>query len=455
LQRQTTLVKWGVILAFNALAVGVSWLASDRPVPDLARWPFPFLVRFFPGGLQPLGNVLSTLLGAIFNWSTVRYLLVANLAGIVPVLFAAGFIRRLYGFDTLGLALQFLIEAHLDPALYRLGPADLEAHDRRKAGRAAVIRNGKLTPAGQRPKNRSIARAGGPGQLIVPTEYAVQLERGGRLTRVAGPGMARLRRFEKAFKLVNLRQIVRSESVAALTQEGIPVKVEITVHCRIRASEPPSPEEPFPFDAGAVRELTINTLAGRSGLGPWTERPINLAGYLLNEVLARYRLDELFEPLDDLADPRLAIQDELRRTLNELVSEFGVEITELWLGQFDLPPEVGKQYLESRQADWQALDRARLADGRASAVRALDRARVQAQQEIVETLVAAFQAVQDAQPGGARRRLVALRLIDGLERLCRQTADAEGEDSYRLLALDRQLAQLRQAVQQRAASPGS
>jgi hypothetical protein len=57
----------------------------------------------------------------------------------------------------------------------------------------------------------------------------------------------------------------------------------------------------------------------------------------------------------------------------------------------------------------------------------MGRARALAQKEVIEALVASFQAAQKAVPEIPAKQLLALRLIDGLEQLYRQVADISGD----------------------------
>jgi regulator of protease activity HflC (stomatin/prohibitin superfamily) len=449
--QRTTLTKWILIILLNMVAFVLAWLTNGRPTPDVTQWPFSFYLGLFPGALQPIGRLLLTLAGAFLNRSILQVLLVANLAGTIPFFFGAAFINRLYGMGSFSLALDYLREALFDPSFYQ---SDVRDDEETPSGygqgsgprRVAMVIEGRLVPAAQRRANLTIAWAGGPGKVVVPPDYAAQLERGGRLTRVVGPGVARLHRFEKVYKLVSLRPVIRSRQITALTRDGIPVTVELFVHASARGSATPSPdaaESPhYPFDAGAITRITLNTLHSDSGFEDWEDRAIETAVAVFNNVLARYSVDEIFESLSAESDPRMDIQKQVREQATHLLQESGIQITELWLGQFDLPADVTGQYVEFWQADWKRKDQATLAKGQAATIRELGRARAQAQKEIIEALVTSFQAAQQSVPGIPSKQLLALRFIDSLEQLNRQVgllpADVEVQQQN--------LARLRNAI---------
>jgi len=452
LENQTNSVKWIVIIGFNILGL----VAAAIIVPPPEQGLFSFLKYRLPGALSVVGAIIGQLLNTCFSWRALRYLVIANLIATIPFLFGAQFIRKLYRFDKhkLGLwdALDYLVAAFGVTSYYYLDPSKSSATSppeiQNRTHRFVGIKDGKLTPFNKNPGNKTIALVGGPGIVIVPPEYATQLERAGRLNHVLGPGVVRLGRFEKVYKVINLRQIVRKKTVQALTRDGIPVEIEVKVQARIHASNPPNYKTPYPFDKIAIRKLITQTPSLKSGPMEWEERPAFLIGAVLNRILAKYRLDELFEPLEeDMQTPRPTIHDEIRRQLRQMARSFGVDITEVWLGDLKLPDEVTDQFLAYWKADWQRQDTSKEAEGEAAAIRERSRARAEGQEQIIETLVASFQSVKNANLGVAPKQLLALRLIDGLEHLFRQASSRETKEGDRVLMLERHLSQLRRAVQ--------
>jgi hypothetical protein len=435
--QRTTLTKWILIILLNMIAFVLAWLANGRPTPDLDQWPFSFYLNLFPGALQPIGRLILTLVGALLNRVILQYLLIANLASAIPFLFGAIFIKRLYGIESVALAMSYLWDSLFEPSFYRYDIQDDEeppagyGKGGRGSRRVAHVVDGKLVPAGQRPANRTIAWAGGPGKLVVSPDYAAQLERSGRLTRVVGPGVARLHRFEKIHKVIGLRPVIRTRQITALTRDGIPVTVELTVHACAEGSAAASTQSSnpphYPFDSQAITSITVNTLRSGTGYEDWEDRAIETAVAVFTDVVAQYSVDEVFESLGTESDPRQDIQRQVREQTAYLLRDSGIAITELWLGQFELPTDVTNQYVAFWQADWQRKDQTVLASGAAASIREMGRARALAQKEVIEALVASFQAAQKAVPEIPAKQLLALRLIDGLEQLYRQVADLSGD----------------------------
>jgi hypothetical protein len=236
--------------------------------------------------------------------------------------------------------------------------------------------------------------------------------------------------------------------VQALTRDGIPVEVEVTVQARVQASSAPTEKIPHPFDKAAIRKLVLSTPANKMGPADWEDRPGLLIGSVLNEVLANYRLDLLFDPDGKKTySPRPTIQKEIERTLRQRSRGFGVEIAEVWLGDFELPEAVTEQYLSYWKTDWQNQDRAKLADGDAAVIRERNKARVEGQRMILDALIDAFQSAQQSKPDISTKQLAALRLIDALQEIYHRIENVESDPGRQIVALDRHMARLRNAVQ--------
>jgi len=365
--------------------------------------------------------------------ATIRYLVIANLLATIPLLFGASFIKRLYQFDSFSIALGYLTQVIFQDVEVipdeKLLPPNFQSGF--SGIRLALVDkdSGKLKLAGDRPSNRTIAWAGGPGYVLVPPNFALQLEKGGRFGRIVGPGLVRLGRFETIYKVLDLRQIIRSRSFTAFTRDGIPVTTEATVHCQlIRPKKQVSPtKEPLTFDPAAVRATVVKAIVPI----PWTERVIGFIGDALNEKLGYYRLDQLF---DDSQKPsiRTKLQDDIKDFLEPFGPGSGLEVVDLRLGDFELPKQVTDQHIDKWRAYWQSQAEQKLAEGDAAAIDVLERARAQALQEIIEALV---QAIHIAKRNSeiATKKIIMLQMLDRLERLGSQGNLAEGQVNMPML----------------------
>jgi hypothetical protein len=437
-QGRTTNLWWVVVIgALNLAAVMLVWFAngvsSPGPDPLLARWlaDLPF------GNLRPLAAALLKGFGPLLDWRLLRYLAIANMAAFIPVAFGARFIQQLYRFGSFAMASSYLKDSMFDSGSLvphtseRVGEPE---HGRSAGERAAQVQDGRMVPVGQHHRSLSLFLAGGPGLVVTRPYHAAQLERGGQLGRVVGPGAARLGRLEKVYRLVDLRQMTRARTLSSLTRDGIRVTVEVTVFFRLRAFRPASDTAPYVVDPGADRRVTQDTVVDEAGLGVWEEQPIRLAAVILNNLLAAYRLDELYEPFASGIEPRTAIRDRLLRELRKRTRAQGVEVTQVLLGPFETPPVVTDLYLQRQRTD--RYHRPAVSPPLSSDESLeLDRVTAEAKEHFVSRLVSAIRP-EGVQNGGTDYPTsTALRLVDALEALCTESACSAGKDKASLAFL--------------------
>jgi hypothetical protein len=110
---------------------------------------------------------------------------------------------------------------------------------------------------------------GGPATLVIYDGIAFYLERGGRFSRVVGPGsppMPFLDRYETVKAVVDLRPQVKTGMMYPWTKDGIQVDMEIRMECQVNASEKALAESQnlvHPFDPIAVKEAVEYTSVKR------------------------------------------------------------------------------------------------------------------------------------------------------------------------------------------------
>lgn len=196
----------------------------------------------------------------------------------------------------------------------------------RPTGRALSIILGHLTGA---PKSSWVVEDGkiqlrikgspgmgaGPGVLLTEPENVVVLQKGGKLSRVAGPGVVLLERMEVPLRVVDLRNQLRSTRVDALTRDGIEVSVPISSHFRIKRGRDkvtlgrawPHHNQSDVFRAVFAEEVDPS---GRSPMDartshPWEDRPIKVAAHKLEHAVSFYTLDQLYS---GVVDPEVALK---------------------------------------------------------------------------------------------------------------------------------------------------
>ncbi len=287
----------------------------------------------------------------------------------------------------------------------------------------AIISQGKVREQDQK-KFIAKAEIGGPGKLIIHSDSAVVLERYGRISRIEGPGLVFLERFERIREILDLRPQTRSESPPArvvYTKDGIPVEAEITVRFQLKHG-PPTPEKPYPIDPEALAIAARAEAMRYNGTRPlvrfnWQNRVMGNFGSTLRAIVAAKTLDELFEPADVNKDPRDEISKEMLKRLRAQSANFGANVLDVILGPFKpVDPQVEQQL---RQA-WQAMQRAdmRVEQAHADAERLLaeQTAHAYAQLEMMLAIDRGFQQLV-RQNESLPPYFIALHFIEKLRRM--------------------------------------
>jgi regulator of protease activity HflC (stomatin/prohibitin superfamily) len=172
-----------------------------------------------------------------------------------------------------------------------------------------IVENGQI--GGEKPRG-VFSKLGGPGVLVVRPGNAVVLELGGRTTRIVGPGLHRLKRFEiikrprEAKGILDLSpQFAVGTAENVLTRDGIPLTITVGIPYQIEPKRVTDqrPEShisggeattelidgDYAVYTGTIRKAVFNTpSAGWQALFP--AGPITI----LRDVVATYTLDEIF-----------------------------------------------------------------------------------------------------------------------------------------------------------------
>jgi regulator of protease activity HflC (stomatin/prohibitin superfamily) len=389
-------------------------------------WPGTFLLlltlyyacRAFPAPMAPVvysvyggfavfwlaGSLLDTVLPVADRTLTLSRLFTPYLVGIV-----------------LGVALPFLfwwlvIFASANWVLAISDSLGIPARDAREFVRSQVfgtsrnymiVENGEIVsqkPAGM------LVRLGGPGVLVVRPGNAVVLERGGETTRIVGPGVHHLTRFETIKRpvskgIVDLRLhegLALAEKV--LTKDGIWLDIQVHQGWQIEprqvtdgrrtsqlaggeATTPILAAPEYPVYEATVRKAVFATPAeGWEAVFP--EAPLSV----LRDVVATYTLDEIFA-LEDSSAPRP--DRRIVRRIEEQVgqrfdpSRYGTAYRGMDIRHIDVPEDVQAQMMRRWKAsqEWRLRVQEaiaerealiKLSEGRAQALGKLEQAKLNA-----------------------------------------------------------------------------
>jgi len=212
-----------------------------------------------------------------------------------------------------------------------------------------VIRNGHVSLSA--PPSSSI-HVLGPGLVIIGSGNAAVFERSGTITRIEGPGVVLTERFECLKAIVDLRlQTSVLREIRAETRDGISIKFHPTMHYRVKIDEDElAAEGGYAFDAATIRRAAL-------GATDWRAQTETAAKRIVCEVTGCYALDDLYEPSNTSSTPPLSstrevLHSEIVSRVNAACAQWGVIVTDLQLGEIDIPEEVRQRMLERWDVGW-------------------------------------------------------------------------------------------------------
>ncbi len=269
---------------------------------------------------------------------------------------------------------------------------------------------------------RPLLRYGGPGYIKVNQGDVAWTERNGRFQRVLGAGRHLLERYEYVRGVLDLRLQERSRSgIPLVTRDGLELQTQVTVLYHIhRGEEVATERNPFPYDENAVRLAGYTESVLIDGhIDGWDTLPLRLTIEVLRDIIGRRTIDALLfretaRPLDD-------IHAQLERETRRQLKKHGIHLVNIHLGRLEIPDAVIQQRIERWQTYWQERQRRREMLGQAETLVRLEKARAEAKASAIERILNSMRAGQQTLGSGGAREMVALRLVDALERINRQS----------------------------------
>jgi hypothetical protein len=275
-----------------------------------------------------------------------------------------------------------------------------------------------------------LLRIGGPGQVLVAASDAIVTERNGRFYRVLGTGRYYLGRFESVRAVLDLRPQERAATnIPLITKDGINLSTSLSVTFAIaKGGHAPSKARPYPYDETAVRLAAYAETGQDDGsVSGWESAALNTTIGQLKSAVAKFRLDELIYPNRPSADPHQTVQSEMERKARDAAARFGVEIISTRLGRLELPEIVTDQRIKVWQTTWQKQELINRADGTAAALEETEMARAEGEAAIILAIVEGVQRARRDGNTNASREIVALRVVETLEKMARQTQHLSAE----------------------------
>ncbi len=394
--------KWvPLTLAFAFLGYWVFAWFLERP--DFAPAVRQFWDTWLP--MLPLPSIF-VFLAEMLHPRVLRHLLPVILGWVLAQRAAVGLVQLLYDMPSRSAASDFLRrlqsggQVNGDPIAISAPKLDME---RRKS---------------------DLLRVGGPGAVIIGSGEVAVTELNGRFHRVLKSGKHNLERFEIVYAVLDLRQQERRvTAVPLVTKDGISLQADLYLTFRIdTGGEPVAPGNPFPYDEEAVRSAAYTqTIMPDNRVLGWDTLPERMARGKLGQIIRTYRLDEILRLPREDEDQYHAIQQNLTRELRRVLRDRGIELLSVVVGSFKLPDAVEDQYVRNWQIDWEMQRRIQQADGQAAALEEMELARAEAEITMVQAIVEGVQrARREGHPADVSE-IMALRLIDALEQMARQS----------------------------------
>jgi regulator of protease activity HflC (stomatin/prohibitin superfamily) len=313
-------------------------------------------------------------------------------------------------------------------SFYDLSDSDAAASllYRLSASRLGLVRPAivNLQTFKQASKTEPVLKIGGPGRVAVFRDAALVTEINGRFARVLGPGRHDLARFEFPRTLIDLRPQEReSHDVKMMTSDGIELTTSLTVTFQIfRGEQRPTKQKPFPFDEEAVRKAAyLGTNQPDGSTGEWDSLPMLITSGQLRTIVAEDRLDDLILSEANGIDVHRRLQMEMERRAKAIMLGFGVMIRGTRLGALELPEEVEAQRKKYWEAHWDKQRTIQMAEGEAEVLQSMEIARAEAEAVMLQAIAEGLQRAQRAGRNVSSREVVALRLIESLEAMAKNS----------------------------------
>lgn len=276
-----------------------------------------------------------------------------------------------------------------------------------------------------------LLRVGGPVQIRVPNGYAAVTEINSRFHQVYPPGQYTLQRFEYLHSAIDLHKQDRTgRNISLLTKEGIPITADIRIIFRVSAGgQEPSRERPFPFDPDAVSRLAYSaSVLPNNQVSSWDDGPLGKVRGELAKVVAGYRLDELIAPDKASSEPHLVIRRHVEREARAALLRDGIDLLGLYISRLSPPEDVYRQYLDYWLARAERQSRVARANGAAGALQELEVAQAEAQITLLRAIMEGVRRAQRETGSGLSGYLLALRLVEALEKMIRQSQQRGAAD---------------------------
>lgn len=243
--------------------------------------------------------------------------------------------------------------------------------------------------------------------------------------RVEGAGIVFTNADERVRDTLDLRRQTRSRpNIKGLTRDGLEVTTTITVNFMLDDQPRPLTEDgparpaqrnnpAFPFNRQNAFRAVYGSPVGKDEdeVQKWTDLPTLVASDIFRDLISTQTLDSIFRPTQDDMMPLEALKNEFKKRVQSepVLKERGIKVLSASFGKLTPPDSVTAQRIKSWQAEWERRKLEMLAGGDLQATRIVQRARINAQYDMVRQMNGILQKTNGSKP------VVALRLFQALE----------------------------------------
>ncbi len=233
----------------------------------------------------------------------------------------------------------------------------------------------------------------GNGIIISDCDHAVAVSSGLKFKGVLGPGLILTGFAERPMRTLDLRPQLRAFTVQGLTRDGIQVKVLAFTPFQIdRGDQQPQLGKPFPYrKSAAFRAVHAQMMElpekPDHPQHAWDELSRVIGTRILQDILSRYRFDELYDYAPGEELPRVQIARQFRERLKAELEPLGIQL--IGGGISNLLPvkeEVLKERVRAWQAEWVRRILVKQAEGQRERLWRIEQARAEAQANLILAL---------------------------------------------------------------------
>jgi hypothetical protein len=327
-------------------------------------------------------RMLLRYIALIFSWSALRYIILPVLPLSVALIVGGKYLQDIYELGSYGQSVRYLLSCLFAwdyPVLH--------------------IQRGKKTLAPG--EVNLLDQIGGPGYVFISPGSAVLFESLTHPSAVLSQGKHFISRFETISDIIDLSdQHGMIEKTQAMSKDGIIVRVhDIQYRYRIWGGRRyagltgRSPTFPYPFSAQAVRNIAYNRPIRNGTLATWNSMVQSTFDGEIMGYIRTHLLDDVINSGEGVNRTREEIRNAiLSSKMRNNMKNIGTELVWFDIGHFSYEePVVEDQWIKVWAADWVGEAEVERAQGDAERQAAIAMARSEAQAEVLNELVKAFE----------------------------------------------------------------